>query len=61
MASANGLICFGTECPTLVAKTEGQNPVRSCVQHDRKGRAVSTKPLRRAEEPATPQGSGKSS
>ena len=25
MASVNGSVCFGTECPTLSDKTEGQN------------------------------------
>ena len=41
MASVTGSTCFGTECPTLGAKTEGQNLARS-VRNDRPGKGAGT-------------------
>ena len=41
MASVTGSTCFGTECPTLGAKAEGQNLARS-VRNDRPGKEAGT-------------------
>ena len=41
MASVTGSTCFGTECPTLGAKAEGQNLARS-VRNDRPGKGAGT-------------------